>query len=298
MIDPVASDRVRRYGLPESLRVPIAAVDEMAIKRHVGAISESLFGAGKRRAFLIRAHAPLPVDLRLPIWEHPGADMLHQPLQVWVHRTYGLYRPAYQRAYPDAELDGLGLSHAMNRRLAAAKGFDFVRLTPTPRAANSSSAFAEGWAIDGTPSTSRSRGTAGELVRPVCRPHRPHSHAGHKAWRRRDGRSERRPEADQAASMAPLAGRHAKSGDGGWLRGSHLMRIAGTGREQWAGEAATSRQEQTFGRCQKGDLPAGRLKVRYRPVSDSRNVCYSCARGMVSSVSGSGRRRSARTRAG
>ncbi|GLS00427.1 hypothetical protein GCM10007859_04330 [Brevundimonas denitrificans] len=148
MIDLVASDRVRRYGLPESLRVPIAAIDELAIERHVGVISETLSGAGTRRAFLVRAHPPLPADPRLPIWEQPGADMLHQPLQVWVHRTYGRYRRAYQRAFPDTELDGLVLSHAMNRRLAAAKGFDFVRLTPTSRAANSSSAFAEGWAID------------------------------------------------------------------------------------------------------------------------------------------------------
>ena len=36
----------------------------------------------------------------------------------------------------------------MNSRLAALKGFQFVRLTPTSRAANSSSAFSEGWAID------------------------------------------------------------------------------------------------------------------------------------------------------
>jgi len=36
----------------------------------------------------------------------------------------------------------------MNRRLAAFKGFEFVRLTPASRAANSSSAFSEEWAID------------------------------------------------------------------------------------------------------------------------------------------------------
>jgi hypothetical protein len=67
---------------------------------------------------------------------------------VWVHRDYGRYRHAYQRAFPDVDLRGWVLSHAMNRRLAALKGFGFVRLTPTSRAANSSSAFSEGWAID------------------------------------------------------------------------------------------------------------------------------------------------------
>jgi hypothetical protein len=35
----------------------------------------------------------------------------------------------------------------MNRRIAALKGFEFVRITPTSRAANSSSAFAEGWGV-------------------------------------------------------------------------------------------------------------------------------------------------------
>ena len=35
----------------------------------------------------------------------------------------------------------------MNRRVAVLKGFRFVRLTPTSRAANSSSAFSEGWSV-------------------------------------------------------------------------------------------------------------------------------------------------------
>lgn len=148
MIDPVASERVERYGIPDCLRVPIAAVDEAAIEIYVGPIVRTLSGNGHRKAFLVEAHAPLPIDPALPIWESPGAAMLHQPLQVWVHRDYGRYRRAYQRAYPESDLSGLVLSHAMNRRLAAVKGFEFVRLTPTSRAANSSSAFSEEWAID------------------------------------------------------------------------------------------------------------------------------------------------------
>ena len=35
----------------------------------------------------------------------------------------------------------------MNRRVVALKGFQFVRLTPTSRTANSSSAFSEGWGV-------------------------------------------------------------------------------------------------------------------------------------------------------
>lgn len=148
MLDPVGSERVRRYGIPDCLRVPIAAQDEAALERHVGPIVRTLSGRGLRRAFLVAAHTPPPIDSSLPIWDAPGADILYKSQQVWVHRDYRPYRAAYRRAFPDADLQRLVLSHAMNRRLAAIKGFEFVRLTPTSRAANSSSAFSEGWAID------------------------------------------------------------------------------------------------------------------------------------------------------
>lgn len=147
MLDLVASERVRRYGIPDCLRVPIAAADEAAIETYVGTVIRTLSGNGSRRAFLVQAHPSPPIDRALPIWESSGAAMLHQPFQVWVHHGYGGYRPAYQRAYPDAKLREMVLSHAMNRRLAASKGFEFVRLTPTSRRANSSSAFSERWAI-------------------------------------------------------------------------------------------------------------------------------------------------------
>lgn len=35
----------------------------------------------------------------------------------------------------------------MNRRIATIKGFQYVRLTPTSRSANSSSAFSEKWGV-------------------------------------------------------------------------------------------------------------------------------------------------------
>lgn len=148
MLDPVGSERVRRYGIPECLRVPIAALDEAAIEIYVGRIVRALSGNGSRRAFLVEAHAPLPIDSALPIWESPGSPILHESMQVWVHRDYGRYRHAYQRGFPDVDLRARVLSHAMNRRLAAFKGFEFIRLTPTSHAANSSSAFSEEWAID------------------------------------------------------------------------------------------------------------------------------------------------------
>jgi hypothetical protein len=148
MIDEIARERtLNRNGIPLCLHVPIAAVDEAAIETYVGAIRRTLSGRGAAQAFLVEAYSAEPRDLRYPIWDQPGSAELHRPLQVWVHIGYSRYRQAYRRAFPDENVTALVLSHAMNRRVAALKGFSFVRITPTSRGANSSSAFAEGWAF-------------------------------------------------------------------------------------------------------------------------------------------------------
>lgn len=148
MIDEIACDlALNRYGIPVCLHVPIAAVDEAAISTYVGDILQTLSGRGFRKAFLVQAHPPPPMDPCYPIWDEPGSAIFHQSLQVWVHVGFTRYRQAYRRAFPNEELGGAVLSHAMNRRMAALKGFNFVRITPTSRSANSSSAFVEGWGV-------------------------------------------------------------------------------------------------------------------------------------------------------
>ncbi len=67
---------------------------------------------------------------------------------MWVHIGFTRYRAAYKKAFPDERIDGKVLSHAMNRRVAALKGFSFVRIIPTSRGCNSSSGFSEEWAVD------------------------------------------------------------------------------------------------------------------------------------------------------
>jgi transposase InsO family protein len=92
MIDPVAKEiAVRRYGLPECLHVPIAAVDEAAITAYVGTIQRVLSGGSARRAFLVLANAPPARDMRLPIWNVGGCDMLDRRLPVWVDASYTRY---------------------------------------------------------------------------------------------------------------------------------------------------------------------------------------------------------------
>lgn len=135
-----------QWALPECLHAPIAAVDEDAIRNYVGDVERVVSGRGLRKALLVTVPEPAPIDPLLPISEHPNAGIFHARQQVWVHVAYEPYRPAYKRALPDEDINGLILSHAMNRVTAVHKGFDFVRLTPVSGAANLSSAFSEQWA--------------------------------------------------------------------------------------------------------------------------------------------------------
>lgn len=147
-IDPVARDiALHRYVLPECLHVPTAALDEAAIATYIGDIIEVLAKGTPNRAFLVQAKEPPPFDDRLPIWEMEGAAILHRRMQVWVHVGYTLYRKAYQKAFPTEDIAGKVLSHAMNRRIAVLKGFQYVRITPVPRGSNSSSGFSENWGV-------------------------------------------------------------------------------------------------------------------------------------------------------
>jgi hypothetical protein len=148
MIDEIARDRaLNRHGIPLCLHVPIAAVNEAAIVDYMGEIRAVLSGGGLRKAFLVEAYPPEPRNGEYPIWADPRSAILHHPLQLWVNIRFTRYRRAWQRAFPDVPLGDAVLSHAMNRRVAALKGFDFVRITPTSRSANSSSAFIEGWGV-------------------------------------------------------------------------------------------------------------------------------------------------------
>jgi hypothetical protein len=147
LVDEIAKDiALRRWGLPDCLHVPIAAVDEDAIRNYVGDVERAVSGRGLRKALLVTAPERAKIDPLLPISDHHNAAILHAGRQVWVHVAYKPYRPAYKRALPDENIDGLILSHAMNRDTAAHKGFDFVRITPVSGVANVSSAFSEQWA--------------------------------------------------------------------------------------------------------------------------------------------------------
>lgn len=149
LIDPIAKDIARNhFGLPDCLHVPVAARDEKAIEDNIGAIIRPLGRGPPANAYLIEAYTSATIDTRLPIWDNPTSAILHQTNQVWVAVKYTRYRAAYKKAFPRDNIDGLVLSHSLNRRVAALKGFLYVRVTPTSRGANSSSAFSEQMSLD------------------------------------------------------------------------------------------------------------------------------------------------------
>jgi hypothetical protein len=142
-IDEMAKDiALTRWALPECLHVPIAAADEEAIRTYVGDVDRVLSGRGLRKALLVTVPERAPIDPLLAISEHPNAAIFHARRQFWVHVAYKPYRRAYKRAFPDENIDGRILSHAMNRDTAVHKGFEFVRQYPV----SPMSAFSEQWA--------------------------------------------------------------------------------------------------------------------------------------------------------
>jgi hypothetical protein len=149
LIDHAAKEiALTRWALPECLHIPVAAVDQTAIENYVGEIEQVLVGRSPPKAFLVKVKDPPLIDSRLPIWELASSSILFQRRQVWVHIAFSRYRNAYKKAFPEEFIDGKVLSHAMNRRTAALKGFAYVRITPTSRGCNSSSAYSENWAVE------------------------------------------------------------------------------------------------------------------------------------------------------
>jgi hypothetical protein len=148
-IDNVAREvAFKKWGLPECLHVPIAAVDESSICRYIGAIVDVVSITTARRALLVKIPPPPERDQRLPIWELAESAVLYQPIQLWVHVDYTGYRKAYKRAFPKEDITKKVINHILNRRIAKIKGFEYVRVSSVTRGVNSSSGYSENWGVN------------------------------------------------------------------------------------------------------------------------------------------------------
>jgi len=144
IIDELAKALAVKYGMPPDLHVPIAARNVDAINTYIGQATEI-----SNRAFIVDTnHTPSP-NVKLPVWKVKGVEILHCQKQLWVHVNNNYYRKAYMKAFPEENLGDLVIDHIMNRRLARIRGFEYIRVVPISRAANSSSGnVTEKYAID------------------------------------------------------------------------------------------------------------------------------------------------------
>lgn len=143
--EPAYIQAVRQWGVPECLHVPIVALNEEAITDHIGDIVEVL---SPGRALLVEIDPPPPSDERLPIWAHSSSGVFFEKRQVWVSYSYSRYRYAYAKALGQESVSGKILAHMYNRRMAALRGYNFIRLVPVSRRVNSSSSFTEQWGVE------------------------------------------------------------------------------------------------------------------------------------------------------
>lgn len=151
------SEAIKKWGMPESVHLPISARDKLSITKYIGNIVKELSAPNTNKAFLVKIPVPLSINTKLALWKLPESKVLHQELQVWVHVDYKGYRNAYMKAFPDEDISSSILDHIENRRMAKVKGYNFVRIIPISRSANSSSgSLAEQWGVK-YHSTSRMR---------------------------------------------------------------------------------------------------------------------------------------------
>lgn len=148
-IDAEARNRALAiYGLPVCCHVPVAARNEAAIEKYIGKIARVLKPATPNKAVLVHPYDAPPLNPRLPLWAMKESVILRHPQQVWVHVDYTEYRNAYARVFPDESLVGFVLDHVLNRKMARAMQFQYLRIVPISRGANSSSGgLPEKWGI-------------------------------------------------------------------------------------------------------------------------------------------------------
>jgi len=149
-IDARAKEKVlEKSGLPPCLHIPIAARNEDAIIRFIGKISDILVTGSPNKALLVSPYEVPEINFRLPIWQIKASAIFHYSKQVWVHVDYSGYRKTFIKAFPNEDLTDFVLDHIMNRRVARLKGFNYLRIVPISRVANScSGGLTEKWGVE------------------------------------------------------------------------------------------------------------------------------------------------------
>ena len=114
-----------KFGLHESLVIPIAARTPDAIKEYIGDIEK--MASGSKNAFIV-TFEPLAPPNELEIWKNPRSYLLQARKQLWVDVDDRNYRKLYKNIFPEIDLTGFDVVHIFNKQLAKMYGFQYVRL--------------------------------------------------------------------------------------------------------------------------------------------------------------------------
>lgn len=83
IVDQFAKDiAIKKYALPVSVHIPIAAKEEADIDKYIGRVADVLATGVPNRALLVEPYY-IPQKDALPIWQLPESTILHHPKQVW-----------------------------------------------------------------------------------------------------------------------------------------------------------------------------------------------------------------------
>ncbi len=132
LIDPLGET----FGLHPSLITPIGAKSRDSIEKFFGVIEKSYYSD---KVFII-AFEPLCAPNLLPVWQHDRSSLLVHQRQVWVDVDFKNYRNVYLSEIENGKSNNTYvIDHIMNRKLARALGYRYVRLLHVGRQVNSSS---------------------------------------------------------------------------------------------------------------------------------------------------------------
>lgn len=114
-----------KFGLHESLTIPIAARTLDSIREYVGEFE--VFKSGTREAYIV-TFEPWAVPNEMEIWCNPRSHLLHATKQVWIDVDNPSYRRLYEKIFPEINLKGFHVDHIFSKKLAKIYGFKYVRL--------------------------------------------------------------------------------------------------------------------------------------------------------------------------
>jgi hypothetical protein len=133
---PVIDTKASTFGLHHSLIIPIGARSRKSIEQFVGPV-EQVFGNDEAFLVSFEPHG-LPNDL--PVWKHERSLLLNHTKQLWVDINSRKYRNIYYTVWEDMVKEKeYVIDHIMNRKLARALAYKYVRLLHVSRKTNSSS---------------------------------------------------------------------------------------------------------------------------------------------------------------